>query len=112
MSTRACLKKARQWISAGETDAYLAIEKSAVDGIEAVKAFEQLEAIVAPAAAALRVQVERWSATGTDSDGLRAIELARQPGADRSMWDWVHDPATSQAHMLKAFATAIVKVGG
>ncbi len=109
MSARATLKRAKALIVAGARDLYRAIELSAETHGEVLEALEQLEAQACPARPPLVAAIMRYLDTRADADGLRAVELSRVPGADQSLWNWIHEPGRKRRQVLELFDRAILK---
>lgn len=117
MTVRDCLKAARQLISVREVPAGYAmvdhvfgsIEKSTPTGAEQLEALERLEAVAVPLNCRLNTLVENFDRFKVDADGVNAIRLAKIPGAEVGLWQWLQAPERRCAHVLQVLDAAIRK---
>ncbi len=109
MSTSHDLKKARALIVAGARDLYRAVELSTTTSDEQLAALEALELQATPARHALDQAIKRWIETHDNEHGRIALKLARAPGADGALWNWINAPTRTKGEVLKLFDRAINK---
>jgi hypothetical protein len=113
VSVRAILKRARAAVADGERDLYAAIERHA-KGDAAADTLDALEASATPAWARCKRAILRWAESQDNADGLRAVELAKAPGAAVTLDVWLDQRRGRgwkgvRVELLAAFDRAILE---
>lgn len=108
MTVKLCLKLARKAISEG-VELYAAVARCAESGEEINGALAMIELVATPLNFALNAQVQLWERTQVDSDGLAAMSLAKLPGAQVTLLQWLEAPDRKIGHVLHVLNAAILK---
>lgn len=112
MSVTAALKHARALIVSGERDLYRAVELGAeVAGCDVVAALGALELQATPARFNLEEAIRAWMKSNDNADGRRCVELAKVPGSELCLWEWLRAPRRTRGEVIALFDRTINKPG-